>query len=79
MAKYPLGWPYDYLHVETGTKVQGLDTIQARKGIRHYVSNAIRDVLRKEQRLQREGFESAVCDSALWAWRFAQMGAGQVS
>ena len=70
---------HDYLHTETGIKAQGLDTVQVGKGIRHHISDVVRNVLRKEQRLQRRRFESAMRDSALHAWGFAQMGGGQVS
>jgi hypothetical protein len=45
---HPLGWPYDYLHVETGSRAQGLDTLQVGKGIGHHISDAVRDVLREE-------------------------------
>ena len=64
-AAYPLRWPHDYLHVETGSKAQGLDPLQVGEGIRRHISNLVRDVLREEQGLQRRRFESVVCDSAL--------------
>ena len=70
--------PDDYLYSETGIEAQGLDPLQIGKGIRYYVSDVVRDVLRKKQGLQRRRAESPMCNSALQTWGFAQMEAGQV-